>query len=216
MSHNINFINHLWTSDREFKDWNHIKREFQFNYNLYYKFTQILHEIPKKWMKILRKNRAKTYVIYLDIHLIKNDLHLNLEKLTSKELHSISISKKISIPTSQQYFKSLFPDWNLHWKLIYLLPGEIGRRTNFRVFQYKILNVLYLNKMLFRFGKTPSPLCSFCKLHNETLIQLFSSCNQFISLWIERKLFFSKYIQLTLLSPHIATFDFVKGGSKSF
>ena len=70
--------------------------------------------------------------------------------------------------------------------------------------------------MLFRFGKTPSPLCSFCKLHDETLIHLFSSCNQFISLWIERKLFFSKYIQLTLLSPHIATYDFVKGDSKSF
>ena len=88
MSHNINFINHLRTSEIELKDWNHIKREFKLKYNLYYKFTQILHEIPKKWMKILRENRAKTYVIYLDHHLIKNNLHLSLEKLTSKDLYS--------------------------------------------------------------------------------------------------------------------------------
>ena len=194
-SHNINLINELFTSEGEFKDWNHIKREFQLTNNLYYKFTQISHAIPKKWKQILRENGAKTCVIYLDHHLIKNNLLLSLEKLTSKELYSILISKKTSIPTSQQYFNSLFPDSNLDWKLIYLLPREISRSTSCRAFQYKILkNVLYLNKMLFRFGKTPSPLCSFCKLHDETLIHLFSSCNQVISLWIEIKLFFSEYI----------------------
>ena len=106
----------------------------------------------------------------LDRHLIKNNLLLSLEKLTSKELHSILISKKSRIPTSQQYFNSLFSDSHLDWKLIYLLPREISRSTSCGAFQYKILNnVLYLNKMLFRFGKTLSALCSFCKLHEETL-----------------------------------------------
>ena len=145
-SHNINFINQLFTSEGEFKDWNHIKREFQLTNNLYYKFTQISHAIPKKWKQILRENGAKTYVIYLDHHLIKNNLLLSLEKLTSKELYSILISKKTSIPTSQQYFNSFFPDSNLDWKLLYLLPREICRSTNFRAFQYKIFNnVSYLN-----------------------------------------------------------------------
>ena len=86
--YNINFFNHLRTSEIELKDWNHIKREFQLNYNLYYKFKQILHEIPKKWMKTLREKRAKTYVMYLDHHLVKNNLHLSLGKLISKELYS--------------------------------------------------------------------------------------------------------------------------------
>ena len=84
-SHNINFINQLFTSEGEFKDWNHIKREFQLTNNLYYKFTQISHAIPKKWKQILRENGAKTYVIYLDHHLIKNNLLLSLEKLTSAQ-----------------------------------------------------------------------------------------------------------------------------------
>ena len=44
--------------------------------------------------------------------------------------------------------------------------------------------------MLFYFGKSSLPLCSFCKLHDETLIHLFDRCNQVISLWIEIKLVF--------------------------
>ena len=77
---------------------------------------------------------------------LKNNLLLSLEKLTSKNLYQILISKKTSIPTSQQYFNSFFPDSNLDWKLLYLLPREICRSTNFRAFQYKIFNnVSYLN-----------------------------------------------------------------------
>ena len=94
-SHNINFINQLFTSEGEFKDWNHIKREFQVNDNLYYKFTQISHAIYKNWKQILRENRAETCAIYLYIyHLIKNDLLLSLEKSTLKELYLILITKK--------------------------------------------------------------------------------------------------------------------------
>ena len=119
-------------------------------------------------------------------------------------MYSILISKKTA--TSQQYFNSLFPDSNLDLKLIYqgsqhpwiyLLPREISRSSSCRAFQYKILNnALYLNKMLFRFGKTHIPLCSFCKLHGKTLTHLFISCNQVISLWIEIKLFYRFFFLL--------------------
>ena len=47
LSHHINFINHLFTSERKRKDWNHIEREFQLTNNLYYKFTQISHAISR-------------------------------------------------------------------------------------------------------------------------------------------------------------------------
>ena len=76
-SHNINFINQLFTSEGEFKDWNHIKREFQVTNNLYYKFTQIAHAIPKKWKQILTESGGKTYVTYLDHNLIENNLLLS-------------------------------------------------------------------------------------------------------------------------------------------
>ena len=70
--------------------------------------------------------------------------------------------------------------------------------------------------MLFRFGKTPSPLCSICKLHDKTLIHLFSSFNQVIFTVDLNKTNFFEYSQLTLFSPHIAIFGLVKGNDKSF
>ena len=70
-------------------------------------------------------------LFYIRNHrLIENNLRLSLEKLTSKEFYSIWISKKNRIPTSQQYFDSLFPDSSLDWKLINLLPKNISRVTS--------------------------------------------------------------------------------------
>ena len=58
-------------------------------------------------------------------------------------------------------------------------PRIVTKDSRPRVFQYKLLNnVLYLNKMLFRFGKIDSPLCSFCKMMEETLLHLFDNCTK--------------------------------------
>ena len=41
-----------------------------------------------------------------------------------------------------------------------MLPRIVTKDSRLQVFQYKLLsNVLYLNKMLFKFGKIDSPLC---------------------------------------------------------
>ena len=62
--------------------------------------------------------------------------------------------RKNSIPTSQKYFCTLFPDKNLDKKITYLLPRKISTSKSFRAFQYKILkNILYLHKMPFCFWK---------------------------------------------------------------
>ena len=48
---------------------------------------------------------------------------------------------------------------------------------NLRIFQYKLLhNILYLNEMLYKFGKNLSPPCSFCMEEPEDPIHLFHSC----------------------------------------
>ena len=69
-SHNINFINQLFTSEGEFKNWNPVRREFQLTYSLSYKVTQISKAIPKIRKQIIRENRAETCAICLDHHLI--------------------------------------------------------------------------------------------------------------------------------------------------
>ena len=104
-----------------------------------------------------------------DHHLIKKNNLYCLNKLGSRELYQIQISEKYEQPTSQLYYERYFNKFDFDWKLIYLLPRMITVDTKLRVFQYKILNnILLVNKMLFKFRKVESPLCSFCKAEDET------------------------------------------------
>ena len=104
-----------------------------------------------------------TNIIYLSHHLVKNNKIVALEKLHSKEIYSFTIYQNMSTPTSQQYFKTLFPHLNLGWKLIYFLPRILSKNTSLRAFQYKLLNnVLYLNHKPFQFKVSTNSLCSYC------------------------------------------------------
>ena len=90
---------------------------------------------------------------------------------------------KVEEPTAQTYFEKKFQNPELEWKTIYTLPRRVTINTNLRIFQYKLLhNVLYLNKMLYKFGKKLSPLCSFCMEEPESPIHLFHSTN---FLWMQ-------------------------------
>ena len=55
----------------------------------------------------------------------------------------------------------------------YLLPPLLNLENYSRSFHYKILNhVFYLNKDLFTFRKLTSPVFYFCKLSDETVLDL--------------------------------------------
>ena len=91
------------------------------------------------------------------------------------------------------YNKTISQNLNLDWKTIYMLPRIVTKYSSLLVFQYKLLNnVLYLNKMLFRFGKIDSPLCSFCKMIEETPLHIFYNCIKTKLHWDQLKDFISK------------------------
>ena len=95
-------------------------------------------------------------------HLIKKHQIYCLEKLNSSELHNMQFLLKVEKPNSQTYFEKSFQNLELEWKDIYNLPRRVTINTNLRIFQCKLFhNILYLNKMLYKFGKKVSPLCSF-------------------------------------------------------
>ena len=79
-----------------------------------------------------------------------------------------------------------------------------------RFFNYKIINnVLYLNKKLFQFGKTQSPLCSFCHTEAETTLHIFHKCSAAKILWNRLLLFFETDLDFPDLTPQVALFGFV-------
>ena len=109
---------------------------------------------------------------------IKGSRILILEKLTLKELYQILISSCTNKVTSVTYFETKFNANSLDWTKIFILPPLTTYNTYLCSFQHNILhNIVFLNKKLYLFGITKSPLCSYCNTNNETPIHLFCECN---------------------------------------
>ena len=178
---------------------------------------QLANAIPINWKAVIRNNCSSADLLLLNHHLIRKNNLTSLDKLHWWELYNILVYDAPHKPTSQVYFENLFRDQDLIWKDIYLLPRKATLDSNIRSFQYKILNnVLYLNKKLFLFGKVSSPLCSFCKQDDETILHLFYECNFTKELWNRLNEFFNVSLQLPHLSPQTAFFGFPNTNSDCF
>ena len=83
------------------------------------------------------------------------------------------------------------------------------RRNTNCMLQYKILNnILFLSKLLFKFKKVPSPLCSFCKPGDETLLHIFYTCNVTKRLWNKIQHFVAQNLYILKITPQITFFRF--------
>ena len=78
-------------------------------------------------------------------------------------LYVILVEANTVKPTAQDYFENLFD---------FLTRTTLD--TKGRMFQYKVLhNILYENKVLFKFGKVISPRCSFLNYTMKLLCTFF-------------------------------------------
>ena len=115
--------------------------------------------MPKSWKDTILKDKgiAKNLAIF-DHHIVRKSQICSLNKLTSKELYLILVDANTVKPTAQDYFENLFESSNFNWKKIYFLIHNTTLDAKARMFQYIVLhNTLYINKMLFKFGKVISP-----------------------------------------------------------
>ena len=183
-----------------------------------FKWFQLIRALPREWKEIISMhNGSLENLLIHDRHLIKKKQILCLTKLNSNELYKIQIIIKYKKPTSQSYFEKIFKNSNLDWKAIYLLPRIAKVDTTFRVFQYKLLNnVLFLNKMLYRFGISQDSLCSFCCLEEENLMHVFYSCNHTRILWERLKYYIRNNLDLPSLTSQGTILGFTNSESENF
>ena len=124
----------------------------------------------------INNNIISENLLFLKHHLIKCNILLRLEKLNSKELYLIQLTRDFCKPTSQIYFEKHFNDCILDWKCIYVLPWIVTSDPYTHYFQYKVLNnALYLNEKLF-FWYIWNFSMFFCNQNNETIEHLFCHC----------------------------------------
>ena len=176
---NINFVSDVVNENCNFRSWGTLKNEHHLINKLYFQWIQLIHAIPLIWkqkMKNSEKNVETNYVVQ-DHHPIKTARVIVLHKLTARELYSVLLLSSGNIPTSQKYYDKVLPNENFDRKKIYILPRVATINSFQHNFEYRTLhNILYLNKMLFTFGKTKTPLCSLCHSCNETIKHKFLEC----------------------------------------
>ena len=129
--------------------------------------------------KCIKQTSENTSLLVVKYHyLLRGSRTIILEKLRSKELYSLLISVIDHQATSQKRFDKFFPNIELPWKEIYLTVCKATANSHLRCFNCKTLNnVLHLKKKLLQFGKTQSPLCSFCHSETETTLHVFHKCS---------------------------------------
>ena len=90
---------------------------------MYFQWLQLKHAILPNWKTTICSNLLYVNNLLIhDHHLIKGSRALSLDKLTSKEIYSLLISKIRSKPLSNIYFEKRFPKSDLKWGDIYILP----------------------------------------------------------------------------------------------
>ena len=208
---NINFVTQLFHTDGSVKNWNILKTEYALQNKDQFCWLQLINAIPEMWKKCIEQTSENTsFLVDKNDHLLRGSRIIILEKLNSKKLYSLLISAIEHQPTSQKYFDNLFPNIELSWKEIYLTARKATANSYLRCFNYQIINnVLYLNKKLFQFGKTQSPLCSFCHTEAETTLHIFHKCSATKILWNRLLLFFETDLDCPDLTPQAALFGFV-------
>ena len=65
----------------------------------------------------------------------------------------------------------------------FVLAKSVALETFVQCFQFKILNILFLNTRLAKIGRIQSDLCSFCQTSPETLEHFFYRCSFSIEFW---------------------------------
>ena len=163
----------ILSNDSKLKRWDAFREKNLFLSD-YLLLQGIFSAIPPNWKQLLNVGENNNNRIDKTV----SDDVQDITRMTSKSIYS-TLVKRIQIsPTAQSKFNSVYNiSGNIDWKNIYLLPGRVTLDTRTRAFQYKILNrILYTNKILYKMNLVPSPMCTFCGDHEETLEHLLISC----------------------------------------
>ena len=171
----------ILSNDSKLKRWDAF-REKNLSLSDYLLLQGIFSAIPPNWKQLLNVGENNNNRIDKTV----SDDVQDITRMTSKSIYS-TLVKRIQIsPTAQSKFNSVYNiSGNIDWKNIYLLPGRVTLDTRTRAFQYKILNrILYTNKILYKMNLVPSPMCTFCGDHEETLEHLLISCTYTKNFWL--------------------------------
>ena len=112
---------------------------------------QLINAVPLNCKSIIEHNCSSANLLLLNHHLIKKNNLISLDEPHCRELYNILVYTNPHKPTSQVYFDSLFREEELNWREICILPRKVSLDCNVRLFQYKGLNMFFMQTKSFLF-----------------------------------------------------------------
>ena len=204
LEHGINFVYQVFDKNGIAKKLDILQTEYKLDNSFHFSWCQLIYAIPESWKKSI--NLSKNFnniLLCTDHHITRKSRMITADKLTGKEIYINLISTTNCKRSYQIYFDNLFQN-NLSdcWDQIYILQRKVTVYSNMRCFQYKIINsILLLNKKLYIFGASETPLCSFCRTKEKTTFHISFECCKTQSLWEELRKYFHDDNFLPILSP---------------
>ena len=127
----INNVEQLFDTNGAIKPWSVFKSEFSLSKNSPFYWIQLNNAFPKAWKENLYKGDKHFHDLpFSGHHIIKKYQIYSLSKCNSKELYSLQVSLNDTKTKSQIYFEKLFPNKEIEWKCIYLMPRHVTIDTN--------------------------------------------------------------------------------------
>ena len=102
--------------------------------------------------------------------------------------------------------KNIFCNQTFYWKK-YIFPQVVTADDRMQVFQYKLLNIWFLRKMLFKFGIVSPSLYSLCNSEEETPFHIFHTHTK--NLWNQLQTYISQNIVILCWTTQSTMFGFI-------
>ena len=188
------FVGDLFDDNGKPLTFNAFKRKFNLPPVPFTLYWGVIKAIPSMWRRVGCRSveRLNHNILFYD--------KITRGTSVSKYVYAIYLDRLYQRPTA-------IAKWDIShnfdeddWHVIFNVPWKSVSETKLQYFQFKCIHrILPTNKLLFAMKKVDSPLCSFCKLDDESIEHLFWGCSftsNFIleveKRFLNKQFFFSK------------------------
>ena len=140
----MNFVSDVVSGDGRVYSWDIISAKFQPKPIEFLKWYGLINAIPSQWKKKIQDNSLGNCNLMSKIPLSIKCKCWDLISVTSKLIYEELVAGMQTTPSAQKYFKNKFKSNELDWPRIYQLPCSTCVHSKTRIFQYKILNNIFI------------------------------------------------------------------------
>ena len=184
-NNNIKLIKDIVNNQGEILNHNELVKKYKITTN-YLTTLQIVHSIPKHWLKLIKNIPINKCENQSEIFIIINNKNLPLSQIKSNTFYWHMINQKYTPPTSVTKWTEIYPSLVDHNReSTFHCTFTFCRETKLQTFQYRILHrIIPCRKWLFNIKISDTNICPFCTLYIDTLPHFFLLCYNADLFWV--------------------------------